>query len=275
MDWERAKNYLLIFFILLNTALGLLLLQENRQYTMTGDQERHIRTVLNRYNISLYTLPLRRFPPMRPINITGFYYNHEEIVAMFFVYPQAVEYSYRFGSHFYAYGSSTLIISGGFIFYENPYGFGDGEGEINAFIAAHFPDFVPDSNFSIDGGYGRRLIYRQEYRGQLVHSNFIEFIVTDSGITQIEMQFGEILGFAGTPSAIFSPDEALLTFVQRVRHITLETPKTIRRIDLVYFQEYFSDQPSLYHAVPFYRIFTICSGDRPYLINAFTNTIID
>jgi len=287
MEWERAKTYILIFFIVLNIGLGFLIFMENGRYTVGTEQERQIRTVLNDSNISMYTQLMRRFPPMRPLNVTGFYYDTDALVAILFDNPQAVERYDEFGRQSFRYGNSHMTISNGFIFYENPDGFRQGRGfavddEIthahasfltDDFIRSYFDDFVQDSHFEVAGGI--RIIYRQVYRGQLVHSNFIEFLVTPIGIEHIEMQFGQILGHAEPPLMIFAPNEALLTFVQRVSHMAEEAPMTIVHMDLVYFQEYISDQPSVYHAVPFYRIFTRCSDDRPYLINAFTNVIID
>jgi len=293
MEWERAKSYILVFFLLLNIALAALLVAENRRYTMTFDQERLIRTVLAQNNITMYRMPIRQFPPMRSIEVTGFDYDHEALLQIFFSNPYTMERidTGRPGHYLYQCEYGRLEIFDGFIEYRNPNGFrriqhipllqqlpsevtySSARRLTDAFIYNHFPDFVPDGRF--DDGDNIRIIYRQEYRGVLVHSNSIELLVTPAGILQIEMQFGEILGFAGSPRMIFSPDEALFAFTQRVRHITQDEPMTITRMDLVYFREYISDQPGPYHAVPFYRVFTLCNGDQPFLINAFTNTVID
>ena len=291
MEWERAKNYIIIFFILLNAGLGLLLFMEDRRYTMTSEQERLIRTVLDRNNISMYTVPMRRFPPMRPLDVTSFYYNEAALIQILFDNPQAVESQPEIGLFYDATSSDERIllsIHEGFIFFENPSGKNhqleihpDGITRPQAiyltaeFINRHFPDFVhgfPDMPLNTDDGI--RIIYRQQYRNQVVHSNFIEFLVTDVGIQQIEMQFGQILGHSGTATMIFSPDEALLAFVQRVRQFTRDTPMTITHMDLVYFQHITYEYGSTCQAVPFYRIFT-SGDDRPFLINAFTNEIID
>jgi len=294
MEWERAKSYILIFLLLLNAGLGLLLFIENRGYTLTAEQERLIRTILSQNNISMDRPPPQRFPSMSPLDVRGFYYNTDAtdaLVQIFFENSQTVERRREFGGYVFQDGESRLIISNGFIFYENSNGFRQKREAgfypmsiehyevtlthaislADEFVSNYFPNFRQDRYFVYEG---IRIIYREEYQGMLVHSNFIEFLVTPVGITQIEMQFGEVLGHSGTPTMIFSPDEALLTFVQRVRHLAQESPITIFDMDLVYFQEYVSNQDSIYNAVPFYRIFT-CLGDRPFLINAFTNVIID
>jgi len=301
MEWERAKNYILVFFVLLNLGLGILWFMEYERYTMSAEQERIIHAILGRNNISMYTRPMRRSPPMNPLNVSGFYYNVDALLEIFFENPIQItrtedRYEYKEDEEREDdEDPNTLVISNGFIFYNNtsPYGFRN-SGQVfflenmsitrhiataltDTFIENYFPDFVQDSVFYTDGEVsGVRVIYRQAYRGRLVHSNFIELLVTAQGIRQIEMQFGKILGHGGTSRMIFAPDEALLTFVQRIHHLAQEEPIVITHMDLVYFTEYFGSvqQGTINSAEPFYRIF-IQGSDRPFLINAYTNVIID
>ena len=298
MEWERAKNYILVFFVLLNLGLGFLWFMEYDRYTMSAEQERIIRSILGRNNISMYTRPMRRSPPMSPLNVSGFYYDVDVLLEIFFNNPVQITRTddrYEYEEDHGGGSPNSLVISNGFIFYDNtsPYGFrysgrvlflGNAAITTNiattltdAFIENYFPDFVQDSVFYTSGEVpGVRVIYRQQYRGRLIHSNFIEFLVTNQGIRQIEMQFGQILGHGGTSRLIFAPDEVLLTFVQRIHHLAQEEPIVITHMDLVYFTEYFGSvqQGTINSAEPFYRIF-IQGSDRPFLINAYTNVIID
>jgi len=290
MEWERAKNYILVFFILLNLGLGFLWFMEYNRYVMTTEQERIIHSILSQNNISMYTRPMRRSPPMRPLNVYGFYYDTNHLINMFFENPEAVEeIPQNDFLQFISDNNSRLEISNGFISYENesPYGFQStalyftnglftrhtAVGLADNFINTNFPNFVQETIFYVDDGV--RITYRQSYRGRIVHSNFVEFLITSKGIRQINMQFGQVSGHGGTSQMIFSPDEALLTFVQRYRHISLESPRVITHMDIAYFQEYISEQPGVpLSAIPYYRIF-VQGDDRPFLINAFTNVIID
>ena len=308
MEWERAKNIILIAFILLNLGLAAMVFWEQRRYTMTPEQEHHIRTVLGQNNIQVYTNPLRRFPPMQALEISGFYYDRDALLEIFFEDPASVMHTVdEFGADIYETYAGRLEISNGFIFFRNTLGNRDGVGLLsdgsadepdndedtpaprversfaaaltNEFINRHFPDFENDITvdvYDISGNqYGVRRTYLEVYRGQRIYSNFVEFFVTHQGIKEIEMQFGRILGYSGAPRMIFAPDEILLTFMQRFRHIAMENPIFINRIDIVYLKEYYSDQfGSVSRAVPFYRIFKN-GNDFPFFINAFTNTIID
>jgi len=283
MEWEKAKNYILVAFILLNVGLAILLFWEQRRFTMTTDRDRNIHVVLGQNNINLYTIPIRNFQPMRPLDISGFYYDTEEILAIFFEDPSQAEHVYDPIREHFRKGYSELTISNGLISFDfDVRGLGyphhiygqithEEAAALSAdFIDIHFPDFVHDITF--EWGDGIRRIYRQRYRGRLIYSNFAEFYITSHGIEWIDMMFGQVIGHVREPQMIFAPDEVLLTFMQQVRARAMEEPIFINAIDLVYMQEYQSVQPGSYHpAVPTYRIFIEGSADAPYLINAFTN----
>ena len=290
MEWERAKTIILIIFVLLNLALGGLRFADHRRYWLTGEQERNIRIVLDQNNIQLYTDPIRRFTPMRPIEVGGFYYDEDFLLDLFFGGASVDKWEYDWGLVVFNSGDGRhMEKSNGFIFFEiyengEPIAEGDivdrafAQGLTGEFIETHFPNFVIDIVFDaydFYGNHGIRRIYREIYQDIKVYTNFIEFFVTKRGITQIEMQYGRILGESQVPPrVIFPPDEVLLTFMQRFRHIAAESPIFINRMDMVYVMLYPSDEVgSVSPAIPFYRIF-IEGSDFPLLINAFTNALM-
>jgi len=281
MEWERARTYILLFFVLLNILLGGLLLMERRRYTVSSTREQAIVDIMHKNNITMDTRLMRRFPPMRVITLGGFYYDVDELAEIFFGTTNVGRVPTNHG-YTLAYGSGELVISHGFISYDNPYGHGDNGGIANldrrqaqriadVFVRAHWSDFDLDDILIAPDWI--RLTYRQVYRGYMIHSNFIEIIVTETGIVQIEMQFADILEMDRERRPIAAPDEVLLTFVQRVRVVS---PMTVTHIDLVYFQETGSTDPiGRYVAEPFYRIFIDGNDRDPFLINAFSNEIIN
>ena len=290
MEWERAKTLIIIIFVLLNIVLGGLRFADHRSYWMTGEQERNIRIVLEQNNILLYTNPLRRFTPMRPIEVRGFYYDEDFLLDLFFEGAYVTRHEYDWGLVVFNSGDGRhLEKSNGFIFFEKyenggyvPYADivdrGFAQSLTGEFINRHFPNFEIDIMFDaydFYGNHGIRRIYRETYQGMHVYSNFIEFFVMGRGITQIEMQFGRIIGESQVPPRmIFPPDEVLLTFMQRFRHIATENPIFINRMDMVYVKLYHSDEVGFVSpAIPFYRIF-IEGSDFPRLINAFTNDLV-
>ena len=290
MEWERAKTFILVFFVILNLGLGLLLFVENRRYVVTPEREQTIISIMARNNITfdpqyIRQFPIRQFPPMRAISVTGFYYDAAALAEIFFGDAAGVVHFDTPSGQILTYGDAELVISHGFISYYNPAGRGgiplDGLSRDAAvaltdeFVNAHWPEFRLDDVFVAEDWL--RLSYRQVYRGYVIHTNFIELVVTDVGIEQVDMQFGRVLEWYGPESPIAAPDEVLLTFVQRVRGVAMDSPIVITHMDLVYFQEELgsTDPYARYRVLPFYRVFIDGGGSDPFLINAFTNEIID
>jgi hypothetical protein len=285
MEWERAKTIILVAFVLLNLGLAGLLYIEHSRYTLSQDRISNIHAALSDNNINLYATPMRRFAPMRHLDISGFYYDVPALLEIFFDGVEVIEEEPEAGHYIFATKNDEfgrLEISNGFISFDKSFGFDENAPEISheraiqlsdEFIEEHFSDFKRDIVFDEYGGGGVRIVYRQEYRGQLIHSNFIEFSVTSQGIAWIDMQFGRIIGHSAEPRMIFAPDEILLTFLQRMHYMAIDNPIFITHMDIVYYQEYASDQAGqIYPAVPFYRIF-IRDNDFPFLINAYTNVL--
>jgi len=272
MEWDRAKNQILVFFVLLNVVLAAFMLSERRRYTVTGEHEAMIRNVLAQNNITLDTDMIRRFPPMRALLMSGYYYDEDALLQIFFAdshVPERIEHAW--GVEF-THGDVELVIANGYVSFFDPNGLG---GTPQAFISRHFPDFVHDERFLPYDNEGE-VVFRQVYRGYVIYSNSIHFLVTDAGITEVVMRFGIIQGWDGPERPIFAPDEALLTFMQSVQAFTRD-PVTIWYIDIVYFIEFdhASHEPgTVQHAMPFYRIFTH-EFDIPFLINAYLNFSID
>lgn len=289
MEWERAKSYILLFFVLLNIALAALLFVERQRYNLAPERTDAIVAIMEQNNISMDTRVVRRFQPMRAMYVGGFYYDYDELIRVFFGDAQVTRLHGRRGyvyTHVDEHDHGELVIANGFVSYDNPYGLTGEDGWISPFartcartradmfIRAHWPSFEFDAEVYRDDWF--RFSYRQVYRGYVIHSNFIEIIVTERGIVQVEMQFGHVLEIVRDRQQIVAPDEALLTFVQRIRGHAMVDPIVVTRMDLVHFQEIGSaNQDARYRAEPFYRIFIEGGDDDPFLINAFSNEIIN
>ena len=285
MEWERAKNIILIAFILLNLGLASLIYIEDSQYTLTQDRIGNIIKVLDNNNIQLYTNLARRFAPMRHLDISGYYYDTPALLTIFFGDANVIQTEPEEGYFVFVTENDEdgrLEISNGFIYFDNNLFLSENNSESisredaikisDEFIQRHFADYVRDIVFDDYGGV--RVGYCQQYRGQLIHTNFIEFFITADGIAGIELQFGRVYGYGAEPRMIFAPDEVLLTFMQRVLYMSDE-PIFINNMDIVYFQEFASDREgSIYPAVPYYRIYTNVN-DLPFLINAYTNELYE
>jgi len=289
MQWDRAKNFMLVFFLLANIILAALIRYETGGHTLTLERESAILAVLEQNDIVMaYHIP-RQFAPMRPLQVAPFYYDIERLLSVFAAFfPPYAEFDYTGSVRddfrlTFEDENIHLTISNGYIQFvagREHTGIPDRYAAMaltQAFIRDHFPDFRLDIHSTRqarrDGG-GLRIFYRQEYQGRLIHANFVEFLVTGEGfdivIEEVDIQYCRPIGFAYMPREIVGSDEALLAFVQDERRPM--HPIVITHMDIVYLQ-ISSGMVETYvsiYAEPFYRIF-IEGQVAPFLINAYTN----
>jgi hypothetical protein len=275
-----------MFFFLLNVFLAFFLYREQRRHTITAEQDQAIFTVFRQNRISGYSRLIRHYRPMRPLAVSGFDYDMDFLLDIFFPgEPEHIKNPLNPNWEMYTYGDIWMVISNGYISYDNPSGLKGGSEVLTRetaaalcddFVSVYFPNYRQD--YALTESKGIRLFYRELYRDYIIHSNFIEFLVTDAGITQVDMQYGTVIELSGLPREIYSPDEALLTFIQRVRSIWLDKPLLITHMDLVYYQEEIRsralDRGVTLHATPIYRIF-IEDSEVPFKIDAYTNVSIN
>ncbi|MDR2899705.1 MAG: hypothetical protein LBU94_05280, partial [Clostridiales bacterium] len=84
MDWERAKNIVIVFFLMINIMLSYLIYQNNRKYTLDAESESTIVELLANNNISLYTRVLSSYEPMRNFELTYKPMDEDRFKAIFF-----------------------------------------------------------------------------------------------------------------------------------------------------------------------------------------------
>ncbi|MCL2016446.1 MAG: hypothetical protein FWG68_09405 [Defluviitaleaceae bacterium] len=289
MRWERAKSFIIIFFAATNIILALLIHHEAEAHSLTTERETALNTVLARNNIVLTNQLVNNFAPMRLLQLDNYDYDIDRLLAMFF--PEDADIAHATATNFdeFTWQNSQLTISNGYIAFVAGHGV-IGVPEIAAaieltqnFIDTYYPHFILDINSTrLARRGGLRLFYRQEYQGQIIHTNFVEFLVTGYGdnlaeivIEEVDIQYGVPIGFMYLPQNLVGPDEALLTFMQNIRLQNTETI-FINHMDIAYFQTMSGLRenylPTNVYATPFYRIF-VEGYDSPFLINAHTNQI--
>jgi hypothetical protein len=281
MLWERAKNGMIIFFVVLNLLLAWFIYREENRYTLTPERTQAIYEVLRANNINWYIRLNRNYKPMKALQISGYAYDMASLLPVFFEDATKAEKFLNGEKEVYLDGSAELILSNGYLSftkYWEPSGGAlpdakEAEALCDTFIRDNFP------NYTVDGvqetAFGIRISYRELYQEYIVYGNFIEFLVTYDGIRQIDMQFGKVSGFTGPERDIAAPDEALLTFTQWMRSLNSNIPVTINQMDMVYYQEEFSSQDyTPLMATPYYRFF-IQDRDMPFMVNAYNNTVLN
>jgi len=280
MDWDKAKTLTIVFLLVLDAVLAALNLQESNRYIMSAQQTNAIIALLDQNGIHLKTAMPKSYRPMRQLSMSGYEYDETELIHMFFADPENVEPSNQLDKTVYTGGDQTLTLQNGYITFDCPSGTNElvltddtALAEAKRFLAGktEFSSFVPDFIFMDTDGC--RVQFCQKYQNYIIDTNFIEFLITEKGIVQIDCTYCKAMGFTGQPAEICAVDEAMLHFCQYYKDAYQDRPAEILQIDLVYYQKEGGAKSSgTFTAAPHYRI-VVEGFERPFLINAYLNRI--
>ncbi|MDR3239052.1 MAG: hypothetical protein LBT44_03070 [Clostridiales bacterium] len=281
MDWDKAKNLTILFLVLLNLFLGAFVYTSRNRFTLDARQLKAIEDLLDRNSIHYQEAMIpKSYAPKRPLLMSKYEYDDEELLNRFFLHPEeARRFDEPDNKTEYICQDQVLTLQNGYISFDNPKGTGPMDSFDEAAAVRACENFLPSlgreiAQFKLDGvdwasgENGFRVQYCQVYERNILYTNFVTFLVTEMGITQIDCQYSAPLGFSGKPVEICSSDEALLNFTQQLRSAT-DQEAVITRVDLVYYQAEGSGTSS--KATPYYRIM-VEHLDAPFLINAYINT---
>ncbi len=281
MYWDKAKNIVILFLLLINAVLAVLVYTHTDNYTLTSTQLENINKVLSANNVMLYTPVLKEYKPMKAINMLPYSYSNDRLIEIFFTDPEQAKPVIEYGRDIFTDKNSRLTVENGIVTYEtqptyseNPLNETDCKSMCNGFLTANsalFPNFVFDKLWETELGFSLR--YIQNYRGELIYSNYILFDIIPGGISRIEFSYSKISGYDDKTREICPADEALFVFMQYFRNNFGEKEVFIDRMDIVYYQEQVSDETgSALKATPCYRFF-VSDITEPFLVDAYSTVV--
>ena len=286
MDWNKAKNLIIIFLMGLNVVLLLLIFMHSPRHTLAHAQEAAILEVLRANNVAIHAPIPRSYAPMAQMRLFSPHYDMTALHAFFFDEDAVLTRTTDYEQVVYTdqHNRTLTIFSDGLVLFDGLFLSADEFGAAtirevcDALVAASAltPNFIfdhPDPHgIATDRGY--RLEYRQLFNGQLVFGNFIAFSVTEEGIVQIAYNYASVDGFESNRRSLISPDEALFAFMRHMLNLYgIEREAVVTHMDIVYHQEESPGRDvTVFVAVPCYR-FWVEGMENPYLINAYTGRI--
>ncbi len=281
MYWDKAKNIVIIFLLLINVVLAVLVYTHMDNYTLNATQLENINKVLSANNVMLYTPVLKEYKPMKAINMLPYAYSNDDLIGYFFSDPKQVKPVIEYGRDIFTDNISKLTVENGTVTFEtqttpseNPLNEDDCKKTYNEVIQSNqsmFPGFVFDKLWETDSGFSLR--YIQNYRGELIYSNYVLFETNSGGLSRVEFSYSKINGFDDKVREICPVDEALFVFMQYFRNNFGEKEVFIDHMDIVYYQEQVSDETgSALKATPCYR-FYVSDITEPFLVDAYSTVV--
>ena len=295
MNTQRVKNVVILLLVVVNIALGILIIDNENKYKLSDRQEKAIRSVLTQNSIGLYTILPTEFKPKKMLLLQPYTFDESKLTALFFPDAEGLVRTeepteWRVD---YVLDAVELHVEPGRFWYQNAMGFvppdtkylpaqGSAQDMCDAMVKRLATSQI---QFALNGlpisyheeGY-TVYDYRGQYRGETLYTNSIKFVVTDAGITEIRCSFSTPDGFTGEARDIYSCDEALLSLLAGLKSIYGDMESEVivlSRIDMVYYLEDASqNSQNALKAVPCYRIYTRLSPESPFLVNAYNNNLL-
>lgn len=278
MDTKLAKNYTIIFLLILNILLFFLNFSLKEKYKMTREQEKIIISYLEQENVKIYTTLPKKYYPMPQITMKKNKQDDLILQKIFFENTENLLSTKKFEDTVFTQGYKTLTIN-------------------NLFV--RFEDLTPKENFqynkqncftlienykkNMQKQYGKLYLdnvfeeeeyflinYTKKVSGHKIFNNIFTFKVYKNGDIQIYFTNYEKPEEITDKINICSADEAMYTFVKEIKNLIPDKEIYIKQIDLGYYLKP-DDENITFSFLPYYR-FYIQSSKTPFYVNAYTNT---
>ncbi len=278
MKWNKAKNLIIIFLIIMNVFLYFQNYYLNKKYTLTLQQEKNIITLLGENKISMYVnIPNKSFPMSSLIISPSLSDYDRKTIATNFLGEEGYNFSTYKGIDTYKKEGTTITFEDGFfrLFFDEPIKYEENPKELLEKFEKPISDFVLDK-VTVEDGF-TIYEYREKYKDIIVFTNRVEISTKDGEAYSIIGFFGDNEGLGDKPKDIISVDMALFTFMKTAKEIYGDKELFIEGVDIVYYQEeYFPYSKNDYNtsAMPCYRIY-IQDQSIPFIINGYTNKVVN
>lgn len=271
MDWNKAKNLIIILLIVLNMFIFLLLSRTKVSYELTLTDEKNILNILREKNIAVYTELPTQFYPMKDLEVISYGRDGLNDLANLIFSENVVPFVEK-DKITYQEGTMTLVIQNGFFSLYSQEGIPFTKEELIGAVDKS-DKFIKDKEYKNNDL--QIYEYREMYSNHIVYSNYFEIEVENNVIKNFKGYNSEVSGFIGEKKEIVSVDMVLFNFIKEIDKIYENKEIIINNIDIVYYQsETTNEENIMLKGIPCYRI-EVVGNNVPFLIDAYTNEIIN
>ena len=279
MEWNKAKNYTIVFLIIINLLfLGLNILN-SRKNILKQEQIDDILLVLKDNNITLSGELPQKFRPMSQLSMSVYDYDYIKLQKIFFGDINNIKRTEEFNKIIFTDNNNRLSIDAGKIEF---IGAADSipEDEESAVSAAEsyvkkinsvFGDYSLGCILNIDGGY--QIEYLQRYGEYQVFSNSMIITLDGQGNINLVLKYYQPIEYKGSKISIISADEALFVLLSKIKEDYPDERVNIESVELGYYLNDNSESlGGVLAAIPHYRI-SIEGKGQYYYVNGYSGAL--
>lgn len=287
MNSERIKIIFIYILLAVNIGLFYLNYQNRQKYMLSSANEKAVYQVLSSNGIGMYTDIIKHSYPMRQLSVTIPTFDNDMLKKRFFDADEDVKISLEFDRTMLISDKKSLTLKGNSLYFFCPDGTEKVE-DFNKDTAEHAAyDFIQklllnNSNkitlekvTSDNKGY--TFVYSESFDSNKLFCSNKSVTVTKDGVVSAEAKYYTAVDFWGPKQDICSCDEALLTMLHEIKNQSnAKAGIYVEKIELGYDFEDSLESTDItgIRLVPCYRIY-VSGIEDPFIINAYTNSIID
>ncbi len=277
MNWNKAKNYTILFLIIINAFLFSFTLKSYFSERLSNAKVSNITAVLNQRDISVETDIPKNAVMLPQLVLNSPNYDYFKLTDLFFGSGINVKRTEEFNKTIFNYGSKTLIFNddaitfndGDFIISDENYAAEDAKERMEA-LSVYFPGFVQECLYSKNDEI--RVEFYGRYKNSICFNNYCVYSYSQKGFT-LTMSYGRPVEFDGAKSQVCTADIALYSFMNKIREKYPEGHLTITQIITGYYVEEAYSGKTV-QALPYYKIY-VKEKDRPFYVNGYNGEAED
>lgn len=277
MEWNKAKNYVIIVLIIINCVFCVLNIIKHGKTRLDSESISDTKTVLASKGVTLNCDLPKDFSPMGQLYMKDYEYDYIELQEIFFGTISGVIRTQEGSDIVFSKDESVLRVSGNEVSFEDGGAgvFGtveDAASAVNKYVKGlndEFADYSLRMNGDTDSGW--YFEYRQRFHGQSVFSNFLKAKVDRNGKMSIKFNWQQPVEYRGSKESIISPAEAVYCASDLIK---LEKGNsTVDRVERGYYLTERHGEGRL-AAVPWYKIY-VNGGSSAYYVNAYSGDVTE
>lgn len=281
MDWDKAKNYTIIFLVILNLFLLLCNLWFNKRYVLLDSQIESIKNILNDRGIVVDAEIPNEYKPMIQINLGNCVYDTEYFQKIFFDGKEEIKRTSEFEKTILSSDDEKIVIFSDYVeFQKEKVVFSSGFNEEEVLkICSEYAEKINDFYEGLEVHSIRKeedcfaVEYVQNYRGNDIFNNFALFKIYKDGHIVLKMKYFPIKNMYGAAVDICSADEALFIFSDKAKEACNSSKINVTNVEKGYYFDDFENGGSIV-SVPYYRI-EVLQREEPFFVNAYNRTLLE
>ncbi len=256
MEWSKAKNFTLLLLIIINIMLLVLNIYKNRDNVVSSERINNITNVCSRNNIKINCALPEDITAAYQIGIREYNYDYVKLQQIFFGSITDVKRTNDLNSVIFTRDDEKLVV-------ENSKAVFTGKQKDYTACLEGINELL--GNFDIKRERSDIVCYYQSYGKMPVFSNYICVDNSKEGITEITLNYSEILKSVGARENVIGSDEAVYSAISAINE-DFQGEKTITAVE----KGYYDSRTALTHEGAIPPVYGVYVNDRVYFVNAYT-----